>query len=148
MLYTLFYLITILGPSPSDTNRHVVIDPKDIHWTPAGQGLALATLEGNPDRAGATYTILLRLAPGQWIQPHHHPNDKRIVVISGRLLMGMGSALDSAAARVLPAGGFVLVPAGSNHYEGAAGETVLLMSGMGPLKTIYVKSGRAGTTPN
>ena len=148
MLHLCLAALAILVPPGTDTARHVMIDVKDVHWTPAGEGLAVVTLEGNPDRAGAMYTILLRVASGQWIQPHHHPNDKRIVVISGRLRMGMGTTLDSAAAKVLSAGGFVLVPAGSNHFEGAEGETVLLMSGMGPLRTIYVKARGPGKPPH
>jgi hypothetical protein len=72
------------------------------------------------------------------IAPHWHPNDKRVTVLQGRLLMGHGSVLDTAATHPMQPGDWSLVPARTAHYEGASIETVVLLYGTGPLTTTFV----------
>ena len=122
------------APSP-----HLMRQLSDVSWRDAGDGLSIAALEGDPSASGAPYSLLLRVRDGAWIPPHWHPFDKRIMVLSGTLLMGTGDSVDAARATVLPAGGFSLVPARTHHYEGARGETTLLLYGTGPLTTNLVQ---------
>jgi oxalate decarboxylase/phosphoglucose isomerase-like protein (cupin superfamily) len=109
-----------------------------VTWK-GGPGIWSAAVDGDPSVAGKPYSLYLKLADGQWIPPHWHPEDKRVFVVSGTLLMGMGTSLDKAAAVAQPAGTFNLVPAKTRHYEGAKGETILLLYGIGPLSTFYLK---------
>ena len=109
-----------------------------VTWRPAGRGLEAAVIDGNPAVADAPYTMLLRLAPDSWIPPHTHNVAKRILVLRGTLLVGHGSVLDSTAVTPMAQGGFVLVPAEHAHYEGARGETVVALFGLGPLRTTFV----------
>lgn len=118
---------------------HVMVHPDSIRWSPARNGISSAVLEGQPSATGGVYSLALKLADGAWILPHWHPNDKRVAVLRGTLLMGMGDSLVVGTAAAIPAGGLVVVPANSRHYEGARGETVLLLYGIGPLITTFVR---------
>jgi Galactose oxidase, central domain len=122
---------------------HLMQQLSDAQWRNAGDGLSIAVLEGDPGAPGAAYSLLLRMRDGAWIPPHWHPLDKRVVVLGGTLLMGTGDSVDAARATVLPTGGFSLVPARTHHYEGARGETTLLLYGTGPLTTNRVQSPEA-----
>jgi quercetin dioxygenase-like cupin family protein len=108
-------------------------------WRPSGPGLEIAIIDGDPSVAGQPYTMMLRLADGAWIPPHTHNVPKRLLVVSGTLLVGHGEALDSAHAEPLMAGSFLLMPADHAHYEGGRGRTVVALYGIGPLRTVFVK---------
>lgn len=114
----------------------VMVTPDQLHWEGAG-GVSYAVVEGDPERAGE-YSVMYRLAEGQWIAPHWHPYLKRVIVLSGTLLMGSGSRADTSAVTALPAGSFATVPGKAVHYEGARGELVVLFTGEGPLATHFV----------
>lgn len=131
-----------LGASVQAQSAHVMVHPDSIRWSPARNGISSAVLDGQPSTSGAVYTLALKLSDGAWIPPHWHPNDKRVAVIRGTLLMGMGDSLVHAAASEVRAGGLVVVPANSRHYEGARGETVLFLYGIGPLVTNFVQPPR------
>ena len=120
-------------------SRHSVQNLADIKWNDGGAGLASAVLDGDPSAAGKSYSLLLKLRDGFWIQPHWHPFDKRVVVLQGTMLMGMGDVVDASKASALSVGGTSLVPAETHHFEGARGETILLLYGTGPLTTNFIK---------
>lgn len=117
---------------------HVLVPPSAIEWRGGANGISTAVVEGSPQAAGP-FTMMLKLADGAWIPPHWHNVDKRLVVISGELLMGHGDAVDAAATRALPAGGVAVVPANTRHFEGGKGETVVALIAIGPFTTTYVK---------
>jgi hypothetical protein len=124
---------------PSAMPQHRMVTLADVKWVGGADGLASAVVEGNPQRPDSAYSLLLRLRDGRWIPPHWHPRDKAVVVLQGTLLFGSGESIDSVHATVAPAGSIVQVPATMHHYEGARGETILLLYGKGPLITNYVK---------
>ncbi|MEX1998107.1 MAG: DUF4440 domain-containing protein [Gemmatimonadales bacterium] len=111
-------------------------------WEPWGVGLEMALLDGDPSVADRAYTIALRLAPGRWIRPHWHPRAKQVYVVSGTLLFGHGRVFDTASTTALPPGTIAVVPAEHPHFEGARGETVILLSGIGPLQTTMIPAQR------
>lgn len=118
---------------------HILVQPGDIAWGPMGPGgLATAIAEGDPAKA-APFTMMLKLRDGGWIPPHFHNVDKRLVVISGTLLMGHGDTIDEAATTALAAGGIAVMPAGTHHYEGGRGETIVALIANGPFTTTMVK---------
>jgi hypothetical protein len=82
--------------------------------------------------------VLLKLKDGVWIRPHVHPNLKRVQVISGILLLGTAATFDTLGAQRLSPGSLATVPANTPHFEGARGETVLSLSGEGPMTTRFV----------
>lgn len=83
--------------------------------------------------------MMLKLADGAWIQPHFHDVEKRLVVITGELLMGQGDDIDASHVTVLKTGGVAVMPANTHHYEGGRGETIVALVANGPFTTTMVK---------
>jgi mannose-6-phosphate isomerase-like protein (cupin superfamily) len=139
MAYALLCLIVLLGATrDQQPPKHVLIQPDTIQWRGEPAGLQTAVVEGNP-QADGTFTMMLRLPDGVWIQPHFHNVAKRLVVIKGELLMGHGDAIDAAGVTALKAGGIAVVPANTRHYEGGRGETIVALIADGPFTTTMVK---------
>jgi mannose-6-phosphate isomerase-like protein (cupin superfamily) len=131
------------SPSPMATTQppaHVLVQPDAIVWRGQAGGLQTAIAEGNPQTAGS-FTMLLKLPDGVWIPPHFHNVDKRLVVIKGELLMGHGDSIALSKATALKTGGIAVVPAGTHHYEGGRGETIVALVAAGPFTTTMVKGG-------
>jgi hypothetical protein len=128
--------------APSSQTSNVTIDRiTDLKWRGPPDGMQMAHLAGTPTDSGKAYAFAMKLRDGAWIPPHWHPEGMHILVLSGTLLFGTGDVLDKDAATVVPAGGHVDLGAKVHHYEGARGETVVLMTGIGPLRTFPVKPG-------
>src|SRR5262245_7027783 len=129
-----------LGLVAADT-PHVMVNPEALVWQPSSRvpGLTTGVAEGDPTKAGP-FVLMLKLADGAWIPPHWHNVEKRLVVIRGTLRMGMGDRVEEATTRPLTAGGVAVVPAGSRHYEGASGETLVALLATGPFTTTFVEA--------
>ena len=52
--------------------------------------------------------------------------------------MGMGEKFDQSAGQAMPAGTFFCMPAGMKHFAGTTGETVIQLSGIGPMGITYL----------
>lgn len=92
----------------------------------------MAVLSGDPSKAGSQYTVRLKLPDGVKIAPHQHGDTENVTVISGTLLVGVGSTFDASKMLSLPAGSYASIPSGTPHYAMAKGETVLQVNGVGP----------------
>ena len=112
-----------------------------IVWGPAPAvfpaGAKMAVLQGDPGKP-EWFTVRLDLPNGYRVQPHFHPTDELLTVISGTFLLGMGDKLDEAKATVMPTGGFGTVAANMHHYAIARGRTVVQVQAMGPFVLTYV----------
>jgi quercetin dioxygenase-like cupin family protein len=121
---------------------HTMITPDQLKWGPAPPSLPpgsqLAVLEGDPSKAGGSFTIRAKLPDGDKFPPHWHPTIERIVVLEGTLGMGLGEKFDPAAGHELTAGSFAAMPKGVRHFAWAKGETLIQVSGVGPFEVIYV----------
>lgn len=136
---TVFALTMASAASAQAPVGHVLVQPGEIAWGKMSPGgLATAIAEGDPTKAGP-FTMMLKLRDGGWIAPHFHNVDKRLVVITGTLLMGHGDTLDEAATTALHAGGIAVMPAGTHHYEGGRGETIVALIANGPFTTTMIK---------
>jgi mannose-6-phosphate isomerase-like protein (cupin superfamily) len=135
----LMLALFLLGPMDAarGSQHHVQVPFESLNWRRNGN-FETALVEGDPARRGR-FTMMLKLQDGAWIEPHWHNVEKRLVVIKGELLMGMGERLDTAAAKPLTPGGVAVVPANSRHFEGGRGETVVVLIADGPFQTTYVK---------
>ena len=103
------------------------------------KGGQLATLSGDAAKSGP-FTVLLKMPAGYKIPAHKHPHTERITVISGVFYFGTGDKLDEKRANSLVPGGFVELPANTNHYAFVKGPTVIQISGEGPFGIDYVNS--------
>ena len=54
--------------------------------------------------------------------------------------MGTGETLDKGRGHPLPAGGFMVMPAGERHFAWATGETIVQVYAIGPWAINYVKA--------
>lgn len=112
-----------------------------LAWGPAPAvfpaGAKMAVLQGDPSKP-EWFTVRLDLPNGYRVQPHFHPTDELLTIISGTFLLGMGDKLDEAKATVMPTGGFGTVAANMHHYAIARGRTVVQVQGMGPFALTYV----------
>jgi hypothetical protein len=152
--------LTILsGPSPK-TNRQAGVIPPEVLNVMAAYGADIATLDrhsrdyklpeqidwkgrpgsvnqsatlfGDPAKPGL-YVTLLKRGPNDWSQPHSHPNDRFITVLSGTMWIGTGAKFDPANTVPLKPGGFVRDIANQVHYDGTKEDGLVIeIVGMGP----------------
>ena len=102
-----------------------------LDWKPSWPGTKIAPLRGNLFRE-EPFAFRFRMPDGYWVHPHRHPVAARLRVITGTLLVGTGTVMDSTIAEVLHAGSEVTLEAGQMHFEGTRGETVVEVTGTGP----------------
>ncbi len=107
--------------------------PDQIPWKgEARMGSQIYVLWGDPDKPGP-YAILVRWLPHHFSQPHTHPNDRHVTVVSGTWWVGTGEKFSTETTTPLPAGTSVTHFAHQWHYDGAKDEPVVLeIVGEGP----------------
>lgn len=121
--------------------EHVMIAPQQLDWKegPASlpPGAKVAVIEGDPKVRDALFTIRLKLPANYRIAPHHHLADEHVTVLSGRFDMGTGDRYDPSKLHALPAGSFMVMPAGSRHFALTRAETEIQVHAVGPWALIY-----------
>ncbi|HEY4303088.1 MAG TPA: cupin domain-containing protein [Gemmatimonadaceae bacterium] len=115
-------------------------DPDSLTWRPAGAGVEMALVDGNPQGAG-DFTFAMRFKAGGIIPPHFHPGETRVLVVRGEVRVGFGDEPDTLHARVIGPGGFAAIPAEAHHFEAGKTDALVFLTGPGPLKTTMVKPG-------
>ena len=72
--------------------------------------------------------------------PHFHSTDRFITVIEGVWHAGTDASHDMTRTTAIPAGGYMMHPAGATHYDGSRGGPVVVeIRGMGPVETTGVE---------
>jgi quercetin dioxygenase-like cupin family protein len=114
-----------------------------VQWAPAPDALPrggeMAGLSGDPGKSG-WFTVRLKMPAGYKIPAHQHPHTERITVISGELRFGTGDKLVEKQANTLGPGGFVDLPANTDHYAFAEVPTIIQITGEGPFGIKYVNA--------
>jgi quercetin dioxygenase-like cupin family protein len=104
-------------------------------WGPAPPTLPAGTqmlrLEGNPAEKGV-FTMRLRLPAGARLQPHWHPREERVTILSGLARVGFGDSFDESTMATFGPGSFYLNPPKSHHYVWIVEETEMQLTGTGP----------------
>lgn len=130
------------APAKATVKTHIMLAPDQVAWgaCPAAlpPGAKCAVVEGDPKTPDALFALRAKIPDGYTIPPHFHPADEHVVVYSGVLNMGTGDKLDKDAGHALPAGGFMVMPAGEHHYAWASGETVIQIYAIGAWGITYV----------
>jgi len=107
-----------------------------IPFAPGGEAGYLAGDGTKPEM----YTLRVHLAKDAKIPPHTHPDTRMVTVLSGELFAGFGATPDPSHGTLLPAGTFMVVPAGEAHWSWAKnGEVVYQETGNGPTATNLIK---------
>ncbi|HEV3155069.1 MAG TPA: cupin domain-containing protein [Candidatus Baltobacteraceae bacterium] len=128
--------VTLAQTSPT------IVMPSQLKWSTQGlpKGMAIATVTGNPNGTGM-YVQRLKMADGSQFAPHTHGKTEMVSVLSGTLMAGIGSKFDKTKMKAMPAGTFIVMPAGVPHYVMAKGDVMLEISGMGPSTTKMLSGG-------
>jgi len=120
---------------------HRVLLPNDLKWVDAPPslpgGAKIAVLQGDPAASGL-FSMRLLLPAGYAVQPHWHPADENLTVISGEISMAVGEKFDTSKGHALPAGSFSTMPAGLRHYAWTTTGAVIQVYAMGPWGITYV----------
>lgn len=101
-------------------------------------GVRILVLEGNP-KAEGMFTIRLRIPAGTRLQPHWHPRDERVTILSGLAKVGFGDAWKEEGMTSYAAGSFYLNPPMSHHYVWIVEDTEMQLTGMGPWELHYLE---------
>jgi quercetin dioxygenase-like cupin family protein len=117
------------------------VAPADVKWVREadGTGVERATIYGDPTKPGI-YVVRIKFPKGVMSRPHYHGEDRHAVVIQGTWWTGVGERFDPSATVPLPAGSYMLHPAGERHFDGARDEDVIVqLIGVGPSTTIRLQ---------
>lgn len=128
--------------APAALGKHIMVAPEDIVWgecppflPPGGK---CTTIEGDPQKPNALFTIRSKLPDNYKIAPHTHPMDEHITVISGTFQMGLGEKFDEKAMTPMPAGSFMVMPKNAPHFALTRGETIVQVHAIGPMTFTYI----------
>src|SRR3954464_307552 len=122
---------------------HNLLRPADIKWGPAPavlrKGAQIAVLAGDPGATGP-YTVRLKLPAGYKIAPHWHPTDENVTVLAGTFSLGMGETYDLKSLKVLPVGGYAVLPAEMRPFAFTKSGATVQVHGTGPFVINYVNA--------
>jgi uncharacterized RmlC-like cupin family protein len=125
---------------PSEALEPARLSPDDLSWIATPTGVSIAKLAGD-DKAAGMYAIRYRFPANFKVQPHFHPDDRLVVVLSGTLHVGYGERFDEGALKPLPAGSIWTEPAKQPHFVWAKdGEVMIQVVGNGPSASTPVQS--------
>ncbi len=134
-------LMTLALPSARaaiDEDGFIRLLPEEVAFEEYREGLVISYITGHPEQAGF-YLLRIRFAPGAFSAPHYHSTDRHVTVIKGTWYTGTGEHFDPDNTVPLPAGSFMLHPAGKAHYDGAKDEEVIVeIKGIGPVSSINI----------
>lgn len=102
-------------------------------------GVQLAVISGNPNAESGDYVLRLSFPAGYTFPAHFHPMAENLTVLSGELLVGMGTKADPAQQTGYTAGSFLYIPGKMPHFGGARGPTIIQLHGRAPFKIELAK---------
>ena len=126
---------------PESMATHRIVEPATIQWSagPAAlpPGTKVAMLHGDPSKP-ELFVMRLWFPANFRIPPHTHPKPEIVTVISGSIILGMGTDGDRAKARKLVSGSFVSMDPNTPHYGFTEEEAVIQLSTVGPWSVNYI----------
>jgi quercetin dioxygenase-like cupin family protein len=143
-VFVLFFFATYVvraDVSSSTTNTVTLTPPQAIRWLPSPilSHVWVAVMDGDPKKAGSSYTLRLKLPDAYTIPLHWHLDTERLTVLSGVVLFGAGDKIDPAKTTALEKGSYIVIPANVRHWVTARGPTIFQVSGVGPFTVNFVK---------
>jgi quercetin dioxygenase-like cupin family protein len=128
-------------PPANGTSQHVIVTANDLKWGDPPpvfeKGASFTVVSGDPGASGI-FVVRLKMPAGYKINPHWHPTDEHVTVLSGTFALGMGDKFDQASMKELPVGGYGLLPAQMHHYAMAKTACTVQVHGLGPFQLTYV----------
>lgn len=114
----------------------IVIQFDEFEWDENNNELQQKVIYGDPSKEGL-YILRARFPAGVTSIPHTHNQDRFVTVIEGNWYAGTDASHDINSTTKIPAGGFMVHPAGAVHFDGANHEAPVIVEirGMGPVIT-------------
>ena len=132
-----FALFMTFAYAQSEGLKPALVVPDDLTWVAQPAGFQTARIAGDPTKPGM-YALRVKFPAGFRIQPHFHPDERIVTVLSGTVYFAYGEQFDETKVRALPAGSVYTEPARQPHFNWAKdGEVIIQVIGNGP----------SGTTP-
>lgn len=137
-------LCTVFAIALSETGRsdplpQTRLTADEFKWDISPRGNARANILGDDSKQGI-YVNRTKFPPNTKIQPHSHPDDRVVTVVSGTLYMGYGDRLDENATKMLSAGSIWTEPANQLHFVlTKEQEAVIQVVGHGPSGTTRIE---------
>ena len=133
--------VLLLPTGAMSADEHVMAQPGSLKWAAAPpvlpKGAQIAVLYGDPDKA-EPFVFRLKFPAGYEVAAHMHPNDYDVTLLAGTMYLGMGDKFDPARGDGLTAGSYLHLPKGTHHYEWTNEDTVIELSGVGPVGMTYL----------
>ena len=111
----------------------------ELSWSDLGlvPGVQIAVLSGDPSKAGH-YVLRLKFPPNTRMPAHWHPQAEYATILSGTLMLGMGTEEKSEGLQPYSPGSFLVVPPRMAHYGMSTDEVIFELSGPGPYEVVFV----------
>lgn len=138
--WTLALTLGVLSGAPclADTLSPTRLTADEFKWDTSPRGNARANVLGDDTKTGI-YVNRTRFPPNTKIQPHSHPDERVVMVVSGTLYMGYGDRLDESATKKLTAGSIWTEPANQPHFVFTKDEAAeIQVVGHGPSGTARI----------
>jgi quercetin dioxygenase-like cupin family protein len=133
-------LFITAASTPSEALEPARLTPEELKWVLMPTGNYRVNFGGDEKTPGM-YAYRVRFPSGFRNQPHFHPDDRVVTVISGTLHVGYGEQFDESKMKALHAGSIWTEPAKEPHFVWAKdGEVVIQVIGNGPSATVPVQS--------
>jgi len=136
--YVALALLASTAAARSDALTAIRIANDELKWERAATGNDRADIVGS-ERNPGIYLYRVRFRAGATVQPHFHPDERVVTVLSGTLYMGYGDHFDQAAMKALPAGSVWTEPAKQPHFVWAKDGEVVIQ--------VFGANGPSGVTP-
>jgi quercetin dioxygenase-like cupin family protein len=128
LLLSVSFMLLTGAAVAQDTRHTTVIVPDAVKWSenPAfPKGIQIATLVGDPAKAGETVVQRIKFPPNFMMPPHTHPFSEVVTVISGNIGTNAGERPDKKGDLLKP-GSMWVYPAKHAHYAWTGGEEAIL----------------------
>jgi quercetin dioxygenase-like cupin family protein len=143
LLLSLSFMLLTGAAVAQDARHTTVIVPDAVKWSenPAfPKGVQVATLVGDPSKAGETVVQRIKFAPNFMMPPHTHPFSEVVTVISGNIGTNAGEKPEKKDDLLKP-GSMWVYPAKHAHYAWTGSEEAILqVQYTGPGGIEYVNS--------
>jgi quercetin dioxygenase-like cupin family protein len=124
--------------APGNAQPMKIVQAKDVPWEDApGMVKGVKTVLQYGDPAKGPYIILLKFPKDLPNPPHYHSADEAVTILSGTMITGEGEKVHEASGKVVPAGGYFMIPGKTAHWGRATEDVVLNRLGNGPRDIFY-----------
>ena len=142
---TVFALVALalsLSPALAQQPQHTMVNAAEVQWKEAPPILPdaqISVLYGDPAKEGV-FVMRLKFPANYKVQPHTHPVDEIVTVISGDFNIGAGNQFDPTKAKAILQGGVIAMSPGMQHFVHTTQGTVVQISTRGPWTLNYVNA--------